>query len=165
MPTVVLTDEQVNYATQVALDRMSSSIEMDLKHSFNAARMANPEYDKAINIQGAIAEYAVSLKYDLPWNGSKQFKGVDVGQFEVRSQARNTKEYLLYVRKWDKDALYIYCVVDSPTVVIAGWASAFQVRTDGKLCFPEQECYGLARAKLQSMEQLLEVAEFTGRKC
>ena len=165
MPTVTLTNDQVDTATQVALERMSSSIEMGLKHSFNAARMADPEYDKAINIQGAIAEYAVALKYDLPWGGSQQFKGVDVGEFEVRSQARSTKEYLLYVRKWDKDALYIYCVVDSPTVVIAGWASAFQVRTEGKLCFPDQECYGLARAKLNQMSDLAEVVEFASRKC
>ena len=97
----------------------------------------------------------VSLYLRLPWTGKGNLGASDVDGYEVRSsQRKEGKDYYLYIREYDKDAVYIYCVVDGPKVVIAGWATAADVRTKGRLLYEDNQCYGLPRQELHPMETL-----------
>jgi len=161
MPLVTLTELQVAECEIVAKNRVT----VGGTPYFNKDRMT-PEYKHEIDLLGVKSELAVSLFLGLPWTGKTYDIGSsDVSGFEVRSSQRNDgKQYWLYVRKHDKDAIYIYCVVDDDKVVICGWASAWQVRNNGVLRYKDTDCYGLSREKLQPMWQLDEVTEFAGRQ-
>lgn len=163
MPLITLTDNQMALANQVAEKRMSEGAKLNLDTIFNQNRMT-PEWRQKIDLLGAISELAVSLFLDLPWTGKDGIGSSDVSGFEVRSTERQDgKKYRLLVRDHDKDAIYIFCIVDAPNVVIAGWASAWQVRNNGVLCYSDTNCYGLPREQLNPMWQLEEVAEFASR--
>jgi hypothetical protein len=113
------------------------------------------ELNEKIHVLGAVSELAVSLYLRLPWTGKGNLGASDVDGYEVRSsQRKEGKDYYLYVREYDKDAVYIYCVVDGPQVVIAGWATAADVRTKGRLLYEDNQCYGLPRKELYPMETL-----------
>ena len=163
MPLITLTDNQMALANQVAEKRMAEGAKLNLDTIFNQNRMT-AEWRQKIDLLGAISELAVSLFLDLPWTGKDGIGSSDVSGFEVRSTERQDgKKYRLLVRDHDKDAIYIFCIVDAPNVVIAGWASAWQVRNNGVLCYSDTNCYGLPREQLNPMWQLEEVAEFAGR--
>ena len=161
MPLVTLTERQISQCETVAKNRVAVGGET----YFNQDRMT-PEYSYQIDLLGAKSELAVSLFLGLPWTGKAHNIALsDVSGFEVRStQRKDGKPYWLYVRKQDKDAIYIYCVVDDDKVVICGWASAWQVKNNGVLLYKDNDCYGLRREKLQPMWQLEEVTEFAGRQ-
>jgi hypothetical protein len=160
MPLVTLTEAQLLECAAVAKSRDDLGGTIDFNHD----RMT-PEYSYQIDLLGAKSELAVSLFMGLPWTGKEHAFVSDVSGLEVRSsQRRDGKQYYLYVRGHDKDAIYVFCVVDNDKVVIAGWASAFQVRTQGKLMFEDTQCYGLRREQLAPMWQLDEVLEFASRK-
>ena len=145
-----LTDSQVKQCETVAKQR----IELGGKIDFNHDRMT-PEYKYQIDLLGAKGELAVSLYTGLPWTGSKGPHLSDVDGYEVRStQRKDGKNYFLYVRDKDKDSVYIFCVVDGPQVVIAGWSTAADVRTKGTLMYEDTQCYGLPRKDLYPMETL-----------
>jgi len=163
MPLITLTDNQMALANQVAQKRMAEGAKLNLDTIFNRDRMT-PEWRQKIDLLGATAELAVSLFLDLPWTGKDGIGSSDVSGFEVRSTERlDGKKYWLLVREHDKDAIYVFCVVDGPNVVIAGWASAWQVRNNGVLRYTDTNCYGLSREQLNPMWQLEEVAEFASR--
>lgn len=150
MPLVTLTDSQVKHCEMVAKNR----VEVGGEVYFNKDRMT-PEYSYEIDMLGAKSELAVSLWTGLPWTGKNGVGTSDVSGYEVRStQRKDGKNYYLYVRKQDKDAVYIFCVVDGPQVVIAGWATAADVRTKGRLLYEDNQCYGLPRSELYPMETL-----------
>ena len=154
MPLVTLTDSQVKQCETVAKKRTEIGTTGEYEVYFNKERMT-PEYSYQIDVLGAKSELAVSLYTGLPWTGLNGVGTSDVGNYEVRStQRKDGKNYFLYVRKQDKDAIYIFCVVDGPYVVIAGWATAADVRTKGTLMYEDNECYGLPRADLYPMETL-----------
>ena len=145
-----LTDAQINQCETVAKKR----IEVGGKIDFNHDRMT-PEYKYEIDLLGAKGELAVSLFTGLPWTGSKGAHVTDVDGYEVRTTKRKDgKNYYLYVRDKDKDAIYIFCIVDGPKVVIAGWATSADVRTKGTLMYEDTQCYGLPREQLYPMETL-----------
>jgi hypothetical protein len=113
------------------------------------------ELNEKIHLLGAVSELAVSLYLRLPWTGKGNLGASDVDGYEVRSsQRKEGKDYYLYVREYDKNAVYIFCVVDGPQVVIAGWATAADVRTKGRLLYEDNQCYGLLRKDLYPMETL-----------
>ena len=151
MPLVTLTDSQIADCEIVAKSR----VEVGGQVYFNKEKMT-PEYSYEIDLLGAKSELAVSLFTGLPWTGKSYAVGVsDVSGYEVRStQRKDGKPYYLYVRKQDKDAIYIYCVVDGPHVVIAGWATSEDVRTKGTLMYEDTQCYGLPREQLYTMDTL-----------
>lgn len=150
MPLITLTDSQIQQCEMVAKKR----VEVGGEVYFNKERMT-PEYSYQIDVLGAKSELAVSLYTGLPWTGKIGVGASDVSGYEVRStQRKDGKNYYLYVRKQDKDAIYIFCVVDGPQVVIAGWATAKDVRTKGTLMYEDNECYGLPRKDLYPMETL-----------
>ena len=151
MPLVTLTDSQIADCEIVAKSR----VEVGGQVYFNKEKMT-PEYSYEIDLLGAKSELAVSLFTGLPWTGKSYAVGVsDVSGYEVRStQRKDGKPYYLYVRKQDKDAIYIYCVVDGPKVVIAGWATSADVRTKGTLMYEDTQCYGLPREQLYTMDTL-----------
>jgi hypothetical protein len=159
MPVITLTQSQITQCETVAKNRVAVGGEV----YFNQDRMT-PEYSYQIDVLGAKSELAVSLFLGLPWTGQHGAGLSDVSGFEVRStQRKDGKQYWLYVRKQDKDAIYIYCVVDDDKIVICGWASAWQVRNNGVLLYKDNDCYGLRREELHPMWQLDEVTEFAGR--
>ena len=164
MPLVTLTDDQIMLAEQIANKRVLAG-----KNKVSRVFVGQPLTDELrhkIDYLGVVSELAVSLFLGLPWESKDGIGDSDVGGFEVRStQREDGKNYFLYVREYDKDAIYIYCIVDVPYVVIAGWAGAWQVRNLGALMFTDTNAYGLPRAKLNPMSQLAEVAEFASRKC
>ena len=150
MPMIKLSESQIKHCEMVAKNR----VEVGGEVYFNKDRMT-PEYSYEIDMLGAKSELAVSLYTGLPWTGKDGVGTSDVSGYEVRStQRKDGKNYFLYVRKQDKDAVYIFCVVDGPIVVIAGWATAADVRTKGRLLYEDNDCYGLPRDELYPMEAL-----------
>ena len=150
MPLITLTQSQITQCETVAKNRVAVGGEV----YFNKDKMT-PEYSYEIDVLGAKSELAVSLFTGLPWTGKNGVGLSDVSGYEVRStQRKDGKPYYLYVRKQDKDAIYIYCVVDGPQVVIAGWATAADVRTKGCLLYKDNQCYGLSRKDLYPMATL-----------
>jgi len=159
MPLVTLTNDQMVLAEQIANKRVLAG-KNKTSRVFAGQPLTN-ELRHKIDYLGAVSELAVSLFLGLPWESQDGIGDSDVGGFEVRStQREDNKNYFLYVREYDKDAIYIYCIVDAPDVVIAGWASAWQVRNLGSLMFTDTNAYGLPRAKLNAMSDLAEIVEF-----
>ncbi len=153
MPLVTLTDAQMAVATQEAERRIESS-RNQTNRTFTGITVTK-ELNEKIHVLGAVSELAVSLYLRLPWTGKGNLGASDVDGYEVRSSQRKAgKDYYLYVREYDKDAVYIYCVVDGPQVVIAGWATAADVRTKGRLLYEDNQCYGLPRQDLYSIKKL-----------
>ena len=150
---VTLTDSQMAVAIKEAERRMESG-RNQTDRTFTG-RTLTEEYKKQIDVLGAVSELAVSLYLRLPWTGKGNLGASDVDGYEVRSsQRKEGKDYYLYVREYDKNAVYIFCVVDGPQVVIAGWATAADVRTKGRLLYEDNQCYGLLRKDLYPMETL-----------
>ena len=153
MPLVTLTDSQLAVATKEAERRIESS-RNQTNRTFTGITVTK-ELNEKIHVLGAVSELAVSLYLRLPWTGKGNLGASDVDGYEVRSsQRKEGKDYYLYVREYDKDAVYIFCVVDGPQVVIAGWATAADVRTKGRLLYEDNQCYGLPRKDLYPMETL-----------
>ena len=153
MPLVTLTDCQMAVATKEAERRIESS-RNQTNRTFTGITVTK-ELNKKIHVLGAVSELAVSLYLRLPWTGKGNLGASDVDGYEVRSsQRKEGKDYYLYVREYDKNAVYIFCVVDGPQVVIAGWATAADVRTKGRLLYEDNQCYGLLRKDLYPMETL-----------
>ena len=153
MPLVTLTDSQMAVATKEAERRIESS-RNQTNRTFTGITVTK-ELNEKIHVLGAVSELAVSLYLNLPWTGKGNLGASDVDGYEVRSsQRKEGKDYYLYVREYDKDAVYIFCVVDGPQVVIAGWATAADVRTKGRLLYEDNQCYGLPRKDLYLMETL-----------
>jgi hypothetical protein len=153
MPLVTLTDCQMAVATKEAERRIESS-RNQTNRTFTGITVTK-ELNEKIHLLGAVSELAVSLYLRLPWTGKGNLGASDVDGYEVRSsQRKEGKDYYLYVREYDKDAVYIFCVVDGPQVVIAGWATAADVRTKGRLLYEDNQCYGLPRKDLYPMETL-----------
>jgi hypothetical protein len=153
MPLVTLTESQMEMAHVETLRLIADSEKRGLRHRFNHDESEKRAYDN--HLQAAISEIAVSTFTGLPWTSCKGFKNSDVSGLEVRSQERKDgREYHLLVRDRDRDGRYVFCVVDKPNVVIAGWSTAHEVRTKGVLLYPDTDCYGLPRAELQPMWKL-----------
>jgi hypothetical protein len=153
MPLVTLTDCQMAVATKEAERRIESS-RNQTNRTFTGITVTK-ELNEKIHLLGAVSELAVSLYLRLPWTGKGNLGASDVDGYEVRSsQRKEGKDYYLYVREYDKNAVYIFCVVDGPQVVIAGWATAADVRTKGRLLYEDNQCYGLPRKDLYPMETL-----------
>ena len=153
MPLVTLTDSQMAVAVKEAERRMEAG-RSQTSRTFTGITLTE-ELKQQIDVLGAVSEMAVSLYLKLPWTGKGKIGANDVDRYEVRSsQRKEGKDYYLYIREYDKDAVYIYCVVDGPHVVIAGWATAADVRTKGRLLYEDNQCYGLLRQELYSMETL-----------
>ena len=153
MPLVTLTDSQMAVAIKEAERRMEAG-RNQTSRIFTGITLTE-ELKQQIDVLGAVSEMAVSLYLKLPWTGKGKIGASDVDRYEVRSsQRKEGKDYYLYIREYDKDAVYIYCVVDGPKVVIAGWATAADVRTKGRLLYEDNQCYGLPRQELYSMETL-----------
>jgi hypothetical protein len=153
MPLVTLTDSQMAVATKEAERRIESS-RNQTNRTFTGITVTK-ELNKKIHVLGAVSELAVSLYLRLPWTGKGNLGASDVDGYEVRSsQRKEGKDYYLYVREYDKNAVYIFCVVDGSQVVIAGWATAADVRTKGRLLYEDNQCYGLPRKDLYPMETL-----------
>lgn len=153
MPLVTLTDSQMALATKEAERRIESS--RNQTNRTLTGITVTKELNEKIHVLGAVSELAVSLYLRLPWTGKGNLGASDVDGYEVRSsQRKEGKDYYLYVREYDKDAVYIFCVVDGPQVVIAGWATAADVRTKGRLLYEDNQCYGLPRKDLYPMETL-----------
>lgn len=153
MPLVTLTDSQMAVAIKEAERRIESS-RNQTNRTFTGITVTK-ELNEKIHVLGAVSELAVSLYLRLPWTGKGNLGASDVDGYEVRSsQRKEGKDYYLYVREYDKDAVYIFCVVDGPQVVIAGWATASDVRTKGRLLYEDNQCYGLPRKDLYPMETL-----------
>ena len=158
MPLITLTDTQMAEAEKVALRRLNESTH------FKDTFPTDPKNYYTIDLLGTVSEIAVATFLDLPWTGATKIKASDVAGFEVRSsQRKENKNYWLYIREHDKDGIYIFCVVDGPHVVIAGWSTAYEVRNKGTLLYKDTNCYGLPRPQLNPMWQLQEVVEFAGR--
>jgi hypothetical protein len=150
---VRLTDSQMAVAIKEAERRIESS-RNQTNRTFTGITVTK-ELNEKIHVLGAVSELAVSLYLRLPWTGKGNLGASDVDGYEVRSsQRKEGKDYYLYVREYDKDAVYIFCVVDGPQVVIAGWATATDVRTKGRLLYEDNQCYGLPRKDLYPMETL-----------
>ena len=153
MPLVTLTDSQMAVAIKEAERRMEAG-RNQTSRTFTGITLTK-ELKQQIDVLGAVSEMAVSLYLKLPWTGKGKIGASDVDRYEVRSsQRKEGKEYYLYIREYDKNAVYIYCVVDGPKVVIAGWATAADVRTKGRLLYEDNQCYGLPRQELYPMETL-----------
>ena len=153
MPLVTLTDSQMAVAMKEAERRMEAG-RNQTSRTFTGITLTE-ELKQQIDLLGAVSEMAVSLYLKLPWTGKGKIGASDVDRYEVRSsQRKEGKDYYLYIREYDKDAVYIYCVVDGPHVVIAGWATASDVRTKGRLLYEDNQCYGLPRQELYKMETL-----------
>ena len=153
MPLVILTDSQMAVAIKEAERRMEAG-RNQTSRTFTGITLTE-ELKQQIDVLGAVSEMAVSLYLKLPWTGKGKIGASDVDRYEVRSsQRKEGKDYYLYIREYDKDAVYIYCVVDGPKVVIAGWATAADVRTKGHLLYEDNQCYGLPRQELYPMETL-----------
>ncbi|CAB4163353.1 hypothetical protein UFOVP800_20 [uncultured Caudovirales phage] len=153
MPLVTLTDSQMAVAIKEAERRMEAG-RNQTSRTFTGITLTQ-ELKQQIDLLGAVSEMAVSLYLKLPWTGKGKIGASDVDRYEVRSsQRKEGKDYYLYIREYDKDAVYIYCVVDGPKVVIAGWATAADVRTKGRLLYEDNQCYGLPRQELYAMETL-----------
>ena len=116
-----------------------------------------------IDIQGAIAEYAVAKAFDKYWEPAtdKSLKSLpgDVGFYQIRSTAHKTGQ--LIVHKADADDVpFILAIVSEPYVKLAGYLYGGEAKEIG-----EQRKYGCSwvpQDKLRSVTELIDFPQMDG---
>ena len=156
---MTLTNEQMDRCHVETLRRQKST-------TGNKQKWEDGKNRYEIDLVGCLGELAVSLYTNLEWVAEGNDKDVgDVKGLEVRTAAYQDNpnpKYTLCCRPKDKDAIYVLCIAKANEVVVAGWASKWQVMNLGKPVF-QKGTYGLERSKLYNMADLQEVLEFEGR--
>lgn len=130
--TVILTDEELEIAADVARLRNGSQRQSD-RHDGKV--MAS---SMAADLMGAEGELAVSKALGIPWDGkwlpvsiwdSWKIDGHDVGGLEVRTTNYQTGRLIL--QKRDKDySPYLLVISSRPSFRLAGWVLGHEGKQD-----------------------------------
>lgn len=158
-----LNEQDILLATQVA--GMRNKSQRDAKRKDGLVKGSSIGRD----LQGALAELAVSKSLKLPWDGkwlpiatwdSWKLEGNDVGKLEVRSTDRVDGRLILHPS--DKDfSPYLLVTSDlHPTYKLIGWIYGMDGKVDKywRNNVP-RPCYMVPQSNLRSIEDLLEILE------
>lgn len=166
---IKLEEKDVSLATEIANKRNKS--QRDAKRRDGLVKGSSLGRD----LQGALAELAVSRALDLPWDGkwlpvkvwdTWKINGNDVGKLEVRSTDRIDGRLILHHS--DKDFSPYLLVISQPLVMgddssqlvykLVGWIYGEEGKSNKywRDNVP-RPCYMVPQSKLKSMESLLEI--------
>lgn len=106
-----MTMEEIEYAATKGLQRQIVAIDRNYRHYFE------PIWEWDNQIEGTLAEYAVALFYNVPWDGTVgRIDTADVGPLQVR-----------WVRRGDG-----YLPIRPPKNPHPGWEDEWYVMVQGK---------------------------------
>lgn len=159
---IKLTDEEVVLANAVALKRNDSQRQAGRADGL----VKGSSLDR--DVEGAMAELAVSKALKLPWDGQWlpiaiwdkwKHEGNDVGKLEIRSTTLPTGRLILHHS--DKDhSPYLLVLNANPTFKLVGWV--FGAEGKQKKYWRNnvpRPCYMVRQEELHSMEELLKEIE------
>lgn len=163
--TVELWEEDILLATEVANMRNKSQREAKRRDGLVSGSSLGRD------LQGALAELAVSRALSLPWDGkwlpipvwdTWKIEGNDVGKLEIRSTDRADGRLILHPS--DKD-FSPYVLVTSSTdhkYKLVGWVYGKDGK-DNKYWRDNvpRPCYMVPQANLRSIDELLEIIKQT----
>lgn len=116
-----------------------------------------------IDVQGAIAEFAVAKAFDKYWQPAtdKSLKSLpgDVGFYQIRSTAHKTGQLIVHEADAD-DVPFILAIVAEPHVKLAGYLYGAEAKALG-----EKRKYGdmwVPQNKLRSVTELIEFPPMDG---
>lgn len=116
-----------------------------------------------IDIQGAIAEFAVAKAFDKYWEPAtdKPLKSLpgDVGFYQIRSTTHKNGNLIVYEADSD-DVPFILAIVAEPYVKLAGYLYGEEAKKIG-----EKHRYGdswVSQDKLRSVTELIDFSEVNG---
>jgi hypothetical protein len=111
-----------------------------------------------IDIQGAIAEFAVAKAFDKYWEPAtdKSLKSLpgDVGFYQIRSTMHKTGQLIVHERDAD-DVPFILAIVSEPYVKLAGFLYGGEAKQIG-----DKRKYGdywVSQDKLRSLSELVHI--------
>ena len=145
MTQITLTDQQLEYATAMGQQRHRYDQAVGASGSYNINESDND--DHRLDIQGCIAEYAVSLALGREWVGfATDFQNLkaDVGSnIQVRSTYLPHGNLILHPKDQDEQVFILVRLHDLPSVEIVGWARGKEVKQPRywKEPVPNRPCY------------------------
>lgn len=158
---VTLDEKDILLATEVA--NMRNKSQRDAKRRDGLVKGSSLGRD----LQGALAELAVSRALDLPWDGkwlpvpewdTWKLEGNDVGKLEIRSTERFDGRLILHPS--DKDySPYVLVTSDAhPTYRLVGWVYGREGKEDKywRDNVP-RPCYMVPQSNLRTIDSLLEI--------
>ena len=154
---VVLREDDLKHAASIGFRRQMENLCNGLSHRFNFPRH-NASVAWGYHIEAAIAEKAVAVYLELPWNERVGDIGVsDVGtHIEVRSTDR--PDGSLIVHETDRSGAVFVLVInnESNTRVLAGWICGYEAKRSQ---FWQEKCIGrpayfVPQGELHDMREL-----------
>jgi hypothetical protein len=116
-----------------------------------------------IDIQGAIAEFAVAKAFDKYWEPAtdKSLKSLpgDVGFYQIRSTAHKTGQLIVHERDAD-DVPFILAIVAEPHVKLAGYLYGGEAKEIGEK--RKYGCTWVTQDKLRSVTELINFSDVDG---
>ena len=158
MLKITLTEKQLSYAKAMGKKRHSYDKTLGVKGAYNISKKDNDS--DHIDIQGCIAEYAVSLALDKEWIGfATDFQNInaDVGSnLQVRSTYHPYGNLILHPKDKDEQIFILVRLHDLPCVDIMGWALGKDIKQKRYWSepVPNRPCYLYPYQLLNSMEEL-----------
>lgn len=158
---ITLSEEDINYATQIANLRNQSQRQAGRTDGLVKGSSLGRD------LQGAQSELAVSKILNLPWDGKflpisiwDQWKheGNDVGKLEIRSTDRDNGRLILHPGDKDLSPYLLVLSNNHPTYQLAGWTFG----KDGKQSKYWREnvprpCFMVPQSDLRSVKELLNI--------
>lgn len=156
---ITLTDDDVNLAHDVARQRNGS--QRDFGRADGLVKGSSLDRD----VEGALAELAVSRALNLPWDGkwlpipvwdTWKHEGNDVGRLEIRSTALSTGRLILHPSDKDHSPYLLVLSHAKPTFKMVGWILGKEGKQDKywRDNVP-RPCYMVRQEDLRNMDDLM----------
>lgn len=150
---ISLSLQEVHLAAQHGMMRRLSALKKARPDKYTNGDLTAWQGD----IDGAIAELAVSKAFGTYWSGSVAIRAVDAGSVEVRA-TRYESGHLIVQRGDADDAVFVLAIVGDTRVRLAGYIGARAARVVGE--FREERCAGwwVAQSDLFDVADILPAA-------
>lgn len=159
---VRLTPEQIEHGTRVGHQRQA----VHEGRSYAEVRIDASRSAIALHVQGAIAEKAVSVALDRPWDGAFRdhaewlvwrHTGHDVDNLEIRATHHRNGGLPVHKRNPDHAPFVLVLDADAPEFVLAGWIFGKDAKQDrywntGKM--HQHPCYLVPQSDLRPCSEL-----------
>jgi len=157
--SITLTKEQVAYATEMGEKRHKYDNTIGAKGAYNISKKMNS--NAAFDIQGCIAEYAVSLLLKKEWIGfAEDFQNIeaDVGDnLQIRSTYHPHGNLILHPKDADDQRFILVRLHDLPTIDVVGWIMGEDAKQERYWTEPvkNRPCYMYPHQLLNDMENII----------
>tara|TARA_R100000963_G_scaffold34969_1_gene30522 strand:- start:592 stop:1104 length:513 start_codon:yes stop_codon:yes gene_type:complete len=155
---IILTEKQISYATEMGKKRHKYDSTIGARGAYNISKKMNST--ATLDIQGCVAEYAVSLLLNKEWIGfSENFQNIesDVGNnLQIRSTYLPHGNLILHQKDADNQKFVLVKLHNLPNVDVVGWVMGKDAKQEQFWTEPvkNRPCYMYPSQLLQDMDDI-----------